>query len=124
MDGAVVRRFAPQAPEVGAARGFLRETFATWGVTRCEDAELVVSELVTNAIRHGDGAPLVRLEQRPDRVRIEVEDESDRPPVGRSPGHEEPSGRGLAIVGALALGWGHERRAGGGKTVWAEVPLR
>jgi anti-sigma regulatory factor (Ser/Thr protein kinase) len=120
---AAVLRFPADATEVSAVRRFLRETFDAWGLTAYENAELVVSELVSNAIQHGAGPPLVRLVRRSGRVRIEVDDASGRPPVVRRPGHQQPSGRGLAIIGYLALEWGHRRRPAGGKTVWAEVAV-
>ncbi|WP_051826492.1 ATP-binding protein [Kitasatospora aureofaciens] len=57
------------------------------------------------------------------RLRIEVHDASDRPPVPRQPGPTAGCGRGLLLVDALATGWGHFPRPGGvGKVVWCECP--
>ncbi|MFI9061395.1 ATP-binding protein [Streptomyces sp. NPDC053429] len=90
-------------------------------------AELVVSELVTNALRHS-GAPRgrdigVRLARREGRVRVEVSDAGavvDLAPQTATAGDER--GRGLAIVAALAERWGCRPRPHGiGKAVWAEV---
>lgn len=120
---AATRRFSTDATEVGGARRFVRETYDAWGLTAYEEAELVVSELVTNAIRHGAGPPLVRLVRRSDRVRIEVDDASPRPPVARTPSHEEISGRGLAVIGIVALAWGHTPGPASTKTVWAELAV-
>lgn len=87
-------------------------------------ARLLVSELVTNAIRHGAGTAVrVALERRSDVLRIEVHDQGDgfvaRP---RDPDHHKGSGWGLHFVSRLARRWGVE--ADGGTTVWLELPLR
>lgn len=117
-----VRRLSADPTAVSAARRFVRDTFSDWGLDRSTDAELIVSELVTNALVHGDGPPLVRLERRSDRVRIEVDDPSDHPPTLRHPDRNQISGRGLAIIETVATQWGHHPRSDGGKTVWAELP--
>jgi len=89
-----------------------------------EDALLVVSELVTNAVRHGRPDIEITLNITPDRVRIEVRDGGDTLPVVPSgqPSIDRPTGRGLLIVAATANDWGIERSPGAtGKTVWAEL---
>jgi anti-sigma regulatory factor (Ser/Thr protein kinase) len=87
-----------------------------------DDIVLVVSEVVTNAVQHGAGVVRLRLLRRRTRVRIEVQDDSPRPPVLlTTAGVTADWGRGLHIVGDLAARWG-SRRAGEGKLVWAEVP--
>jgi anti-sigma regulatory factor (Ser/Thr protein kinase) len=92
---------------------------------RTADAELVISELVTNALLHGSGPIHCALEVEDVVLRIEV---GDGDPVGarvraRDLRHRDPTGRGLAIVDAIALDWG-VRASPASKVVWAVVPLR
>ncbi|MDH6116102.1 serine phosphatase RsbU (regulator of sigma subunit)/anti-sigma regulatory factor (Ser/Thr protein kinase) [Kitasatospora sp. GAS204A] len=111
---------------VAELRGELRDALRRWGVPELIDtAELLASELVTNAIRHTDRdamftARLYREDGREPRLRIEVEDESDLWPKRRTPGEQASSGRGLMLVEALADAWGVEPR-GSGKRMWFEL---
>jgi anti-sigma regulatory factor (Ser/Thr protein kinase) len=88
-----------------------------------DDAGLVVSELVTNAVAAGSNRVLlaVRLHRR--QLTIAVTDDGPGWPTPRSGGPEDPSGRGLLIVGSLAQAWGVERLAGDRKQVWASLPV-
>ena len=83
-----------------------------------EDLELVVSELVTNAMRHGRGEITMHLEVAPDRVVVGVQDQGDGQPVPRQPDTTDSNGRGLALVALLATEWGVRPEPGGGKVVW------
>lgn len=83
-------------------------------------AELVVSELVTNAVLHARTPIEVRLTVRPGLVRIEVHDGTARRPTRRYFSDEATSGRGLRLVEELCDAWGVEVD-GAGKTVWAEL---
>jgi anti-sigma regulatory factor (Ser/Thr protein kinase) len=108
---------------VPAARRFTSDVLHGWQVTvgTREMAELVVSELVGNAVQHGDGVVALGLALESDTIRIEVADNSSELPVMLSP---EPVGdrhRGLLIVSAVSTDWG-TRRDAAGKTVWAELP--
>ncbi|MCY0930307.1 ATP-binding protein [Streptomyces sp. H27-H1] len=116
----------------GRARALLRKQLATWGVAPepAATAELLLSELVTNAVRHGR-APQgryigVRLARYDGVLRVEVADAG--PAVKLAPqvvADWDERGRGLAIVAALAARWGCCPRLHGiGKAVWAEVPVR
>jgi anti-sigma regulatory factor (Ser/Thr protein kinase) len=91
-----------------------------------EDALLIVSELVTNAVRHGRPEIVLNLDVHGDRIRIEVSDSSDQLPLVpvNQPAADRPTGRGLLIVAATASDWGIARLAGRpGKSVWAELRL-
>lgn len=84
------------------------------------DAELVLSELVTNVVRHTDTGGSVRLICGPETVRMEVSDRGRRLPVIRADTPGRVDGRGLRVVDVLATAWGVEERADG-KTTWAEL---
>jgi GAF domain-containing protein/anti-sigma regulatory factor (Ser/Thr protein kinase) len=85
------------------------------------DVELAVAELVTNALLHAGAPVLLRLLPILDGVRVEVQDSSPVAPVRAQVSSEAMTGRGLALVGALAPRWGVDRVPGGGKVVWCEV---
>ncbi|GAA1948049.1 ATP-binding protein [Kitasatospora viridis] len=115
----------------GEARALLRDFLAGGapeGGPCAVAAELVVSELVANAVQHGrpDGGQfgeliLLRLERRAERLLIEVHDANAAAPTVRSADPQDESGRGLWLVEQLALAWGFGRRDGIGKRVWATV---
>ncbi len=84
------------------------------------DAELVVSELVTNATLHGEPPIVVRL-LAGDRIRVEVHDGGRSAPIVVKRNTEAMTGRGLALVAAVSAEWGVEAAESGGKVVWAEL---
>ncbi|MEU4965979.1 ATP-binding protein [Streptomyces smyrnaeus] len=91
------------------------------------DAELVLSELVTNAVAARaprDRQVGIRVERRHDAaLRVEVGDTNAAEPQRRDPAPGDEGGYGLLLVDALAHRWGTERRACGiGKTVWVQLP--
>jgi hypothetical protein len=86
-----------------------------------EAVQLMVSELVTNCIRHTDTAFELTIARDRDEIRVEVTDGAGGTPEMRSPGPDEPTGRGLQIVSLLSEEWGVECRAAPGKTVWFTV---
>jgi two-component sensor histidine kinase len=87
------------------------------------NAELLTSELVTNAIKHASGDITCRLWAGPDVVRLEVVDSSPAPPVRAERGLQADSGRGLRIVDTLATRWGAAAQEPG-KYVWFELDAR
>ncbi|MBF9069399.1 SpoIIE family protein phosphatase [Streptacidiphilus fuscans] len=113
----------PNSPRsVGEARELATEQLAAWGLAELvDDVALVVSELVTNAVRHADGPVLLRLIR--DRALIcEVSDDSSTAPHLRRALDTDEGGRGLFITAQLSERWG-VRPARRGKTIWAELPL-
>jgi anti-sigma regulatory factor (Ser/Thr protein kinase) len=86
--------------------------------TLVEDVELVVSELVTNAMRHGRGQITMHLEVAADRVVVGVQDQGAGQPSPREPDATDVNGRGLALVAILATEWGVRPAPAGGKVVW------
>ena len=86
--------------------------------TLVEDVELVVSELVTNAMRHGRGQITMHLEVAADRVVVGVQDQGADQPSPREPDAADLNGRGLALVAILAAEWGVRPEPAGGKVVW------
>ncbi|MBT2446276.1 ATP-binding protein [Streptomyces sp. ISL-43] len=94
------------------------------GDSSSPDAELCVSELLTNVVAHlGEGTPVtLRITGRAARTRVELTDPDPRAwPVLRQATDAEESGRGLALLAAVALRWGVYQE-GAGKTVWCELP--
>lgn len=110
------KRFAGEPTGVTAARRFIREQLADEDAVTVETAELMTSELASNCVRHAASDFEVAISSRSP-VRIEVRDHGSGRPRVLSPGPDEPSGRGLAIVQALAESWG-VIPAEAGKIVW------
>ena len=123
-DPAVRRRFAAPELSVSGARDLVGRCLAGWGVVpeAIDDARLVVSELVTNAVRHDHATRLdIEVVDLDDRVTVVLAfdgtagDGVDRPHL---PSGSAESGRGLAVVDRIAQRWGHVCVEGGGR-VWA-----
>jgi anti-sigma regulatory factor (Ser/Thr protein kinase) len=110
----VARHFATRLADLLAPEG--REL----GPSDVQALALMVSELVSNAVEHGEGTVQVCLRTEGDRLRVEIVDGSDGQPVRRYAMPGALSGRGLEIVDRLAHAWGWEPVDGGGKLVWFE----
>ncbi|MDN3294554.1 SpoIIE family protein phosphatase [Streptomyces ficellus] len=113
----------PREPRsVGRARELARAQLIAWDLEPLVDTvELLVSELVTNALRYGEGE--IRLRLLRDRTLVcEVWDAGLVQPRRRRARDTDEGGRGLQLVGLLSAGWG-SRRTPRGKTVWFELAL-
>lgn|SRR5579875_763762 len=144
----IARTLSTQPGAARLARRFTRDTLSSWDLDALADeAEIIVSELVANAIMHGmrqspgrrppgpvtgragargsgrNGAPLralrVCLVRRAGEVMLAVIDPSDEAPAPRQPDREGEGGRGLQIVHALSDVWGWSPMDSHGKAVWA-----
>ncbi len=128
----------PARPEaVFHARKHVRSVLGEWGLEALLDtAELVASELVTNAVKAtaGSGAPArgevpggapghiwIDVHRAADLVVLEVWDADRTPPVPRTAAPDDEGGRGLHLVDALARNWGYRRPVTGGKVVWCTL---
>ena len=108
----------------GAARRQVRRTLAAWGLSRlAEPCELAATELVTNAIRHGEPPVTLDLECGSRDVRLSVHDAGSATPVWSDDegpaGQTDEVGRGLAIVAAVSDLHGVVRLPGNGKRMFA-----
>ncbi|AIJ25694.1 ATP-binding protein [Amycolatopsis methanolica] len=119
-----VTRLPEEAPAVGQAREFATSALQAWEVpadTR-EDIVLAASELVTNAVEHGQGEVTVVLRQNGDRLLLRVWDDDVHVPVPRPAEQDSVRGNGLVIVEAVSESWGYETGSDG-KWVWAEFAI-
>jgi len=122
----------PVCESAAIARRFTRETLSSWGMTcLSQNAALIVSELVTNALRHGAGCGPgsrgfggveVIWWRRVDHLVCVVIDPSTQPPVLASDDLSSDSGRGLHVVQSVASAWGWIALSPREKAVWATIP--
>jgi anti-sigma regulatory factor (Ser/Thr protein kinase) len=124
-----VRTLGSEARSVPAARDFTFVTLRRWGIGyNSQDIAVVVSEMVTNAVRHA--LPGTRANGPPGRVRLgllqyrpwllcAVADPSKATPVPRASGFLAEAGRGLQMICALSDQWGYTKPTDAGKIVWA-----
>jgi DNA-binding NarL/FixJ family response regulator len=117
------RQALPHADtSVRESRRLAQDALAGW----CDDdvlaaAELLISEVVTNGVRHAQTDVDVRIAVSASHVRVEVADRSPTMPVLRTPSPHDLRGRGMRIVDDLASRWGVQQRRTG-KCVWFELP--
>jgi anti-sigma regulatory factor (Ser/Thr protein kinase) len=113
-----------RVPEAAAqARHLVAHALQAWSLPQLmEDAELIVSELVSNTVAHavGDCIQVTMLRLSRQRVRISVVDRDSRRPKRRAPDADGERGRGLLLVEACSSEWG-VRVLPGGKSVWSEL---
>jgi anti-sigma regulatory factor (Ser/Thr protein kinase) len=122
----------PGGTASGAARDFTRQILGSWGLlVLAEDAAVIVSELVTNALCHGvrdtDGPAHDRVElillRRTGEMVCAVTDPGAGHPVVGTPDPAAEAGRGLHVIEALAATWGWTRLDAHKKAVWATLSL-
>ncbi|KES04081.1 regulatory protein [Streptomyces toyocaensis] len=118
--------FSADPGAVRAARSAVRDQLALWGLEGVGDlAALLVSELVTNALRHATGPIGVRLVRPCDLnevLLVEVSDPLPDPPRERAARPEDEGGRGLQLLASASRRWG-TRPGAVGKTVWFELTV-
>ncbi|MFD8068364.1 ATP-binding SpoIIE family protein phosphatase [Streptomyces parvulus] len=120
--GVYVRRLPPDGTAAGQARTAVREQLVRWALEELVDTtELVVSELVGNALRYGNAPGELRL-LRHERLSVEVSDSGPDLPQIQHADVSDESGRGLQLINMLCRRWG-SCRTPDGKVVWAEQDL-
>ncbi len=116
-------RLPPHPASTRAARAFIAEHLRAWELDPAiDDATLLVSELVTNAILHARTPVDLVVRKVKCAVRVEVFDEGSGVAQPLYPDLEAAAGRGLGLVQAVASRWGVDD-ADVGKTVWFEIAL-
>jgi anti-anti-sigma factor len=127
LHGTPVRQLAtlelpPAHGSPARARRFVTETLGGWRIDALvEDACLIASELVENAVLHAHSVARLRLELRRGLLTIAVRDTSSERPARLEPGTAETGGRGIFIIDTLAKAWGTAPTWDGGKVVWATL---
>jgi anti-sigma regulatory factor (Ser/Thr protein kinase) len=126
QEGNVVDVKLPSEPESAAlARATVVDTLSSWGLggsgpgrtSTADVAALLVSEVVTNAVRYSNGPIELLVRRSPSAIWFEIGDEDSRLPRLRHARSDDEGGRGLALVQALASAWG-TREVPTGKVVW------
>jgi anti-sigma regulatory factor (Ser/Thr protein kinase) len=128
-----IRTPGTEARSIRAAREFTAATVRRWGATeRCDDITVVMSELLTNALRHALPDPATEMPRHPIRLGLlqlshhllcAVADPCSKPPVPAQPCGLAENGRGLHVIAALADSWGSTPPSRTGKIVWALFTL-
>ncbi|MET8677576.1 ATP-binding protein [Streptomyces sp. NPDC004647] len=116
--------FPAEPDSVRTARSVVRSTLNEWGLNAVGDVTvLLVSELVTNALRYASGPIGVSIRRlRNDALLVEVSDPLPDPPLARDAEPDDEGGRGLQLVAHTSRRWG-TRQGTTGKTVWFELAL-
>jgi pimeloyl-ACP methyl ester carboxylesterase/anti-sigma regulatory factor (Ser/Thr protein kinase) len=119
----IMTPLAADTTAIRRARKTVGDQLWAWGLSSLvDDAELITSELVTNALSYGHGTIELKVVALPDRVRISVFDSNpDAVPTVETDRGLQVGGRGLALIAQVALAWGYDIDTGR-KEVWAELP--
>jgi anti-sigma regulatory factor (Ser/Thr protein kinase) len=121
VDAELSQTFVASTWSLRAVRRFVLTTMRTWGCADiAADAELVASELATNAVSHARSHFSIGLSRHGCRVRIAVGDNDNTPPIARPPSRAGLGGLGLHLIESIATCWGHEIDSHG-KVVWADL---
>jgi anti-sigma regulatory factor (Ser/Thr protein kinase) len=127
-DGGMAGVTVPDRPNsIPAARAFLTRLLDGWGIQDrvIDDASLLASELMSNAVTHGAGVVDLKVEVEDGLLHVGVHDSSDAAPVIKEAGPDSSGGRGMWIVQSIAHDWGSDPSGDEpGKTVWFELALR
>lgn len=120
MDGTRRTVFSLQRDPTGARQARRHVAKACDGLARdvVEIAQLLTTELVTNALDHGEGEITLGITRTPDDLRIDVGDAAPERPRPRSAQPDQTRGRGMLLVESMATAWGVDPPADGGKRVW------
>lgn len=117
-----VRRYPPDPAILASARSFAADRLRALGLTGVQDeVDLLLTELITNAIIHARTDIEVRVEPSRAGVRVDVIDGNPIMPVAGTLTAAALSGRGLTLVQSMSTRWGAHNNVTGGKTVWFEV---
>ncbi|MFD9338330.1 ATP-binding protein [Streptomyces sp. NPDC060028] len=125
LDRPVPRTGRPATTARGATHDFLHHAAQVRAPARPEYTDavvLVVTELVTNAIRHTDGPAALHLELLDDHIEIRVTDTSPHPPAPRTPQTDGSGGYGWHLIDRLTTYTHTEPAPDGGKTVCVHAP--
>lgn len=109
----------------GQARTWSADSLGRWGLSHLVDVtQTVVSELVTNSVKHGAKriSALIEWHRAMELVEVLVWDDARGQPEPQEPNFISEGGRGLFLVEGLAAKWGHHPSPDGGKVVWAQLP--
>jgi anti-sigma regulatory factor (Ser/Thr protein kinase) len=107
-------------PSAGAARSLIREALAGCSEERIATAQLLTSELVTNAVLHAVPPLALSIQLNGSQMRVVVTDGSPAHPLAQPLHEDSADGRGLPLVEALSSSWGWHA-ADRGKSVWFEL---
>ncbi|TQJ53350.1 ATP-binding protein [Streptomyces sp. SLBN-115] len=115
--------FEAAPAEVRLLRRAAAKQLRQWGApVAVDEAELLITELATNVVKHvgGGASATLILEWKGERLRLEVHDKSETLPLPKRAGHDDVCGRGLHLLASLAVDWGTVLTAAG-KAVWCEI---